>query len=212
VVVFSNGFEEGDFSAWTGTGNTPTIVESPTHHGMYAMEVNANNEYARIAIADLNTLYFNCYFRLNTVPAGGEYINLLDITSNAWQPVSYIQIIYNAIGYGYQNPGGAGGGWHPVSWNTGQWYNVEMKQHRDDAEGEYRLYFEGAEVITATELDTSGIPEGFFCMFGDHSLGGVAYTLQLDCINIDTAYVGLESNLVPRMMNHYRRINKIIRG
>ncbi|MEM2995645.1 MAG: hypothetical protein QXI91_06520, partial [Candidatus Bathyarchaeia archaeon] len=36
ATIFSDGFESGDFSAWTGTVGSPTIVSSPTHHGAYA--------------------------------------------------------------------------------------------------------------------------------------------------------------------------------
>ena len=46
TFIFSDGFESGDFSAWTGTDPTPEVQDTVKHCGTYSMRVDAGNEYA----------------------------------------------------------------------------------------------------------------------------------------------------------------------
>jgi hypothetical protein len=211
MVVFSNGFEEGDFSAWSGTDGTPTIVESPTHHGRYAMKLNAIPEYARIAVPDNDTLHVKCSFRLTEIPTAEDPLGLLDVGSAFWAIISYVQVIDDAIGYACQFPGR--GDWIPVEWQINQWYTFELKSYRHATEGELRFWFDGVDVSSWTDLDTSGIPDdGYYVMFGSRGAPEATYTTYIDCCAVDNAFIGIEEYVMPSMMNHYRRINKIIRG
>jgi hypothetical protein len=210
MVVFEDGFESGDFSAWTGTNGTPTIVESPTHHGRYAMKINAVNEYARIAVADNDTLHVRCSFYLTEIPGFGESITLLDISSTWWGPISYVQVIDDAIGYACQFPGR--GDWIPVEWHVGQWYTFEFMSYRHAVNGELHFWFEGVEVSSWVDIDTSGIPVGYYVMFGSRGVPAATYVHYFDCCAVDNAYIGIEEYVMPSMAHHYRRINKVIRG
>ena len=210
MAVFSDGFESNDFTAWTGTGGTPTIQNAHTHHGHYAMEINLAVEYARIAVADNDTFHARTYFRLDDVPETGEMINLLTVTSTAWNDIVFVQILDNEFGFVRMYPDG--GDLVAMNWATGVWYCAEIKAYRNDGAGEYRLYLDGVNVLSATGLDSSGIPAGWFCRFGNYNPGGENYTFQMDCCATDNAYIGLETFPMPVVAHHYRTINKVVRG
>jgi len=61
----------GDFSAWTGTAGTPTVVGVPVHHGSNAAEFNANGERIWKTFANQNVVYARVYFRTTTLQTGG---------------------------------------------------------------------------------------------------------------------------------------------
>src|SRR3989337_2094782 len=42
TVIFSDGFESGDFSAWTGTVGGPTVSNVQAHHGTYSCRASGS--------------------------------------------------------------------------------------------------------------------------------------------------------------------------
>lgn len=191
MVVFSDGFEAGDFSAWTGTNGAPTVQHTHVFAGTHAMQVTADNEYARIAVADCDTLYMRTMFRLNAVPAGADYLNIVRITSNVWNEILMIQVMDGLLMFisGYP-PGGDS---VAVDWQTGVWYSVKAKLVRNNGAGEYRVWLNNVEVMNSTGLDSSAMPVGFYCMVGNYSLVGGHYTLQHDNVVVDTADIDEEA-------------------
>ncbi len=85
-VIFSDGFESGDFSNWTGDGNTepevPTIVTDPVYAGTYAAAVvgtstaggsGIGRKYKSFAgIAVTETVTFSYYLKLGAAAAGNR--------------------------------------------------------------------------------------------------------------------------------------------
>ena len=65
--IFSDGFESGNFSAWTGTNGSPSIVKSPVHHGSYAAQANAAYEYWYKTFSGQTVVYVRFYFRLSAI-------------------------------------------------------------------------------------------------------------------------------------------------
>ena len=185
MVVFEDGFESGDFTAWTGTNGSPTVQNTVKYYGIYAMQVTAQNEYARAAVADSDTLYFRTLFRMESLPTGAEYLNIMRVTSNVWNEVLMIQVRDGVLGYVSGYP--PGGGNVAVAWVVDTWYSIKAKFIRNNGAGEYRVYLDGVEVIADAGLDTSGIPAGHYCMVGNYSLVGGVFTVQHDCVVIDTA-------------------------
>ena len=75
---FNNGFEEGDFSAWTSTAGAPAVVASDANEGTYAMEVDTTSEMANQDIGGFtDNVYLRYYFKINSLPdANGETIRI----------------------------------------------------------------------------------------------------------------------------------------
>lgn len=86
-IVFSDGFESGDFSNWTGDGNAepevPTIVTDPVYAGTYAAAVSGTNtggtasaigrKYKTFTAVDASeTLTFSFYLKLGAAATGNR--------------------------------------------------------------------------------------------------------------------------------------------
>jgi len=98
-IVFSDGFESGDFSNWTGDGNTepevPTIVTDPVYAGTYAASVvgtstggstGIGRKYKSFApVATTETLTFSFYMKLGAASANNrQFAELRSYTADTW--------------------------------------------------------------------------------------------------------------------------------
>ena len=76
TTIFSDGFESGDFSAWTGVTGTPSVQNTIKHTGTYAMlaDVDAggweDNAYKDFTAASVTFTRFYC--RFSAVPISGD--------------------------------------------------------------------------------------------------------------------------------------------
>jgi len=85
-IVFSDGFESGDFSNWTGDGNSepevPTIVNTPVYAGSNAAAITGTNtgggtgigrKYKTFTgVATTETLTFSFYLKLGAAATGNR--------------------------------------------------------------------------------------------------------------------------------------------
>jgi hypothetical protein len=55
--IFADGFESGDFSAWTGTSGSPTVQNTTKHHGTYGCTFDAP-ECAYKTFSVMQIVYF----------------------------------------------------------------------------------------------------------------------------------------------------------
>lgn len=76
--IFSNGFEEGDFSAWTGTGGAPAVVSSWVHCGSYACECGPN-ENVYYDFTPMSEAYARFYFNFTTAPGASGQLEVADL-------------------------------------------------------------------------------------------------------------------------------------
>lgn len=99
-IVFSDGFESGDFSNWTGdTTNTepeiPTVVTTPVYAGTYAAAVGGTNtgggtglnrKYKSFTgIATTETITFSYYLKLGAAAAGNrQYMEVRSYTNDTF--------------------------------------------------------------------------------------------------------------------------------
>ena len=84
-VIFTDGFESGNFNAWTGTSGTPTVQTTTVKTGTYSMQASlsgGNEKFAYEQFADQTTLYAATWVRWSTLPADGQTLDLFKI--NRW--------------------------------------------------------------------------------------------------------------------------------
>ena len=172
TTIFSDGFESGDFSAWTSQftdpGNTIEVIAAAAHSGSYGLHA-INNGSADVATTkkvfanNYTTLYERVYVYMLNIPTEEDgYIRFFDLRHDSVQDFgcglmrdvsgNYEWFIHypSESGYeGYDNSLSAA--FIPSS---GTWYCLEIKAVVSDTVGEARLYVNGVEVITATGLDT----------------------------------------------------------
>ncbi len=133
-IVFSDGFESGDFSNWTGDGNTepevPTIVTDPVYAGTYAAAVGGTNtgggtgigrKYKSFtAIAVTETVTFSYYLKLSAAAAGNRQWAEVRSYSNDTFGATLDQLVAVGAYNGATNVLDANNGVSTLS-NTGKW-------------------------------------------------------------------------------------------
>ena len=196
-AIFSNGFEEGDFSAWSGTSGSPTIVGSPVHHGSYAAACDVPYEYVHRSFTAQTTVFIRYYFQLNaTPPLDGNRTRLLELRGGG---VKIARVYIQRYGtedrlclYRYYPSTSLQNAAYAFEADT--WYCLEVKFAKDASAGEYRVWLDGSELLTMTGLDTSAANDADLAYIGRiGSSDSYTCTLFLDCVVIDSSYIGPES-------------------
>jgi hypothetical protein len=190
--IFSDGFESGNFSAWTGTNGSPSIVTSPVHHGSYAAQADAQYEYWYKTFNGQNTVYVRFYFRLSAriyfemfyIYAGSNSIGTLMILSNG------------NIRYRYKN--GASDAYLP-SWDgyaanlqTNTWYCIEIKHTISGTNGEIQMWLNGNSIASASGKDTDNYGNINQILMGRYYGSGTC-TVTFDCVVVADTYIGPEA-------------------
>jgi len=204
TIIFQSGFETGDFSEWSGTVGSPSIVTLPVHHGNYAMQASGGgytDSYAYKNIeAGYTTIYTRAYVRWPTNPTIGNALDCIVCLKG--------QYIWLAAG-GIQNDGGtikwrltyrnAGANYYVLADSpnptTDTWYCVEVKCTLSSTAGEARLYVDGTEIIAVTGLNNAEEAYIRHVRVGQYAWTVYplfTYTVYVDCVVVADTYIGPE--------------------
>jgi hypothetical protein len=206
TTIFSDGFESGDFSAWTSidlSGGTATVQNIIKHHGTYAgkwelgTSTSAWVDVKKVFAASYSTTYMRIYYYFsNSIPDANALVWILrsQKAGVAWVSGVYIKNVSGELRWGVMNI--AGGVSYDsttrVALNT--WYCVELKTVVSTSAGELRLYIDGTEILTQTGLNTGSdlidaIVVGSTKENWSTAQGFVGYT---DCVVVADTYIGPE--------------------
>lgn len=203
MVIFSDGFESGDLSAWTGTvqnGATIAASNALAHTGSWSAVtagLQGAGEYALVTktVSSASELYMRWYCRFNTTVPTGAYVALgLFWTGSAYTGVFLLDKANNK--WGAYNVHTSTFYWEAgtSTINADTWYCLELRCVRHATTGILQTWVDGVAKINQSGLDT-----------GDNNLtrgdiGGYLYgamaaerIINVDCAVIDNAYVGPES-------------------
>jgi hypothetical protein len=209
--IFSDGFEGGSFSSWTGSNvwvnDAITISATNSHLGTYAAQADLASSGGRSSYYYVNlphsysTLYYRVYFKISSVATGvndafsgdGRYVSCLALQNNA----NYVALagLYRTNGTVQWYVQYRSGGVWKTSFSAAPkptanvWCSIELKQVTDGAIGEERLYINGAEIITVTGLANNdrGNPNQAL-VFGDH-VNSKSLTAWIDDPAVSTSYL-----------------------
>jgi PKD repeat protein len=200
---FSDGFESNDFSKWTSTGGTPTVIASPVHCGSYAMQSDITGDYARKRLTtDPNLSHHRLYVYFTDLPdSNGEDIRFMRITNNP--SGSYIF----TLGIIYRSTSGK------VDWyistreasteattyytpstalQTGRWYCVEvmcdMSSSDGTTDGNYELWIDGSSIIKRNNKDTDYTNIGYLYVGSINN--DESKNVYIDCVVAANSYIG----------------------
>jgi len=210
---FNNGFEEGNFSAWTGTyvdtGNTLEVIAAAQHHGNYGAHsiltafTNLALCYKQLASA-YSTVFAHLYIKFNTAfnLGSGYYVtyNRLNYGDNEiasigirndggtykWQ----LRYLSSGTTYSYQVLES------PLP-TTGVWYCIELKVVVHASAGEARFYLDGTEKLTATGLDDDNYGNVSRIWAGQNVPAGAfgSHDIYYDCVVVGDVYIGPEEEV-----------------
>jgi len=212
TTFFSDGFESGDFSQWTGTSNGNngliSIVTSPVHHGTYAAKsyLAANNDawatcYKTFATS-YSVLYARAYILFDALPANGQHrqISPCIMDVNAQYHLSSVFLFNDNGNYKWElryktnsvNENIAYSAAETI--NANQWYCIEAYfKGANDGTGEVKLWVDGVLKISVTGLNNGNVLARSVWMGGwQNGTGKPAVNIYIDCVVVADAYIGLE--------------------
>jgi len=209
--IFSDGFETGNFNAWTGTSGTPSIITDPVHHGTYAMMCNAV-EYAYKTLASSQPfIYHRCYVRTNTVPASGEYVDVM------WGRATSTTIFGASVGYSggvkwrlcYRNGATWTNYWTSIPAVVNTWYCVEIYWKLGASDGQVQMWIDGELAADLKDLDTDNYGNCTAVRNGVLSEGFAgAFEVVEDCVVVADAYIG-EEGAPPEGQPYISRVQQV---
>lgn len=218
--VFQDGFETGDFSAWTGrsasNGNLTqiSIVTSPVHHGTYAcssyLAASGNYKYTyKLFSQSYSAMCARGYVQWANLPTNtgeaegclwlsngtdfvGKQIVSARIVKNSTGQTNWGMMYMSGGSFNINNPSS------PVQ--TGVWYSVEIRSVVSATVGEARLLINDVEVATATGFDSTGNGLIGYVAIGVYAgaANPNAFTVYHDCVVADPSAIGQEvTNTAP---------------
>jgi len=211
MAIFTNGFEEGDFSGWTsesesGAGVTNAVAANFVHHGSWSYEIqglNAANEWGivqKTLALTYDELYMRAYVRFNDLPASNGFC-LVGPTFRCAGPLNLCQpgVFKDAGGRKWMFrlfTGGSEVNYYAGDYeaiNSDQWYCLESYVLRDNVNGLGKLWVD--EVL---KVDAAGLTMGLAdistaCLEGYISANEASPCVFIqDCAEVSESYIGPE--------------------
>jgi len=189
--LFSDGFESGDFSAWTGTSGSPSITTDPVHHGTYAMQVDAAYEYVKKILSEQSIIYYRFYFRITALSS----MEIALVTTGS-STIGTLQILSGGnIRYTYRNGSSTeylpSYGGYAANLQTNTWYCLEIKHTIDGSNGEVQFWLDKTSCGSASGLDTDNYGNVTQVILGRYYGSGTC-TVTADCVVVADTYIGPE--------------------
>jgi hypothetical protein len=203
-LIFQDGFESGNFNAWTTTDgagtHTQTVETTNPHHGTYDAKftAGANSEgWAQKTIPNSPIIYFQQYIKLANLPTSGTrlYLGTIQNTNSNNNVDVFIENssgqyywgIYSSINGAIYNDRET----TPSNPQLGQYYCVESC--RDVTNSRSRLWVDGTLKVDVSRPN-SGNANGIY--------SGITWTtntatVYVDCIKIANSYIQPESSPPP---------------
>ncbi|MBN1244781.1 hypothetical protein JXA31_04230 [Candidatus Bathyarchaeota archaeon] len=213
--LFSDGFESGDFSAWTSTatsGSTLSVVGSPVHHGSYALQLSgldtASDEgYAYKQFTDSSEIYARAFYLWkDALPAAtGSYWCLTPRLSGQ-NGVTFLVIEpifdFNNSKWGIRY---RSGGAFVNSFETGTsstsadtWYCLEVHSVISADSGIAELWVDGVQKVSVSGINNTDRLSIRYVLSGCNYVvvnEGSARTILQDCVVVADAYIGPEEEI-----------------
>jgi hypothetical protein len=227
--IFSDGFESGSFSAWTGTtsgnGGAITVQGTTKHHGSYACRAYQGGVGAW-AVAYKNfgttyaTLYARAYVQFSGTPASGVRLDIFpclfegaaaahvlaepqlynDAGTLKWSLQYYTNAIENNYAYSTTPT---------ITANT--WYCIEVRFTAGSGSGQVGMWIDGTQRISVTGLTNNNynagrLEVGVFC--GAYNTGIYVYH---DCVVVADAYIGTEGGTLQTVTDSLSLADALLR-
>lgn len=207
--VFEDGFESGDFNAWSSTysstGEATTVKSEAGYNSVYGASFttsgNGGYEYAqaRKTIAGMSQLYARAYVKVvtNGIADSGDKLYFItfragsdNVLSAGWRQSGSVLRWHLLIrdGTGYS------GAYSDSAPSPDQWYCIEAYWLKDGANGKGTLWVNEAQVINVLGKDTNNYGDVKQVRFGNSEAYNVASTEVFgDNFVVADEYIGPES-------------------
>jgi hypothetical protein len=209
-TIFSDGFESGDFSAWTSTvvlsGCSTTVESANPHHGNYNQKSilagAAGAEFA-CAIKNIGTSHSHAFVRCYVKYANYSGLDAGEIIPcvGFWFSQSATNTARAGLGKDssgnvrwavrYYHAGSFYNAFGSSTPTTGVWYCVELEVQVGTS-GYVKFYVDGSLEISVTDIDNSARQFAYVHVGPNSVAGTAAATVYTDCVVVADAYIGPE--------------------
>ncbi len=212
AIIFNDGFESGNTSAWTGTtvttGETAAANSTIKHTGSYSLKCTTNGgggtENAYVSyVFDVTQaeLYLRSYVYIDTngIDAAGDSIDFMRVRVGTTLLAHFgMRMTSGVVRWWAQCRSGTSYidtyATSTAAPSTGQWYCIEGHWKNSSTAGGVELYVNGVSVLSTWTRDTDNYGNADRVMFGIAETSGVAASVTFsDCAFISTTYVGPET-------------------
>jgi hypothetical protein len=209
MVIFSDGFESNDFSAWTSqrtfAGGAIAISNTQAHHGTYSCKASFSSAigegWTRKTFAGAATVYGRWYVFVDRLPDtdnDGYGFGGFGGSSNDYCGYLYIFRIAGVYIWRLRYYDGGTGNWQDLAGvdalTLNTWYCVEIYSHAGDGTAAYKAYINGVEGCNVTgKTQTQNLE--WFEVGGIQEAGSSSSTVNVysDCVVVADAYIGPEA-------------------
>ena len=197
--IFSDGFESGNLTAWSGSLGSPTVQSSTVHSGAYALECSSSTgQYVYEDLSSADTLYLRVYVYFSSLPTSGNFLSFSEM-KHADNDNDIVVAVYNDSGTAewairhspWGLPPQAEAGTGPV---VGQWYAVELNSTLVGTTVNSELFVDGVSVLNNTWDGGSSNPF-VYVQTGGWNMSETL-TNYVDDVIVDSSYIGPATALV----------------
>ena len=212
TTLFEDGFESGDFSAWSGTSTAGGSIEVTTANpksGSYNARANITGTGTRKAYCyksgfDESIIHVRLYVQFHDAlpETTSDSITILYVRNKA-NTAGLFQ-----VGIGYSNSRWLGnyrkaGVW--TAWNNASytasldtWYCIEAAYYVHATEGYFKVWLDENLIYEDTNIDTSqngNAGEVRVGVYGSSLSGDPSHTVDIDCVVVADTYIGEEGGV-----------------
>lgn len=197
TTIFSDGFESGDTSAWTGVLGSPTVQSTTKHHGTYGLYCDARGEGVYKTFTEVTKVYGRAYVYITQW--GATVQGVLRLFRNTWD--SCCQAVIELTNHFWRlivnQPSETITSSVAASLST--WYCVQLAWQKSTAGGAEMWVHDdtGTELVHITcTVTTNNYPCTRFDVFNTDSAYGTPQAYY-DCAKIADAYIDPETAAPP---------------
>jgi fibronectin type 3 domain-containing protein len=207
-LLFSDGFESGDFSAWTLPSGTSIAITSQEHYaGVYAAHATSNGSTASYAYKSLTTaqsdLYYTLRFKIisKSSGAGGTSAYVQRFRSGTTGGTSIGGVLISSTNkLGYRNDAASTSNTNGPIVTLGVWHEVQTHLHIDTnlpgTNGHIEIWYDGAPVSALNATENFGTAPISRVYVGDSTPADV-YDVVLDDAAFNTSFIDTTDSQSP---------------
>lgn len=193
TVLFSDGFDSGDFSEWDGVVGSPTVQGTVKHHGSYAMSVDmaqANQYPFKLFTASAN-VFARFYWRVKNLPDLNQERLLIVLYDSGWNMKLFLGYLNDGGTYKWEMYGGTSSTYYTHTITADTWYCLEVEY--DANADEHNFYLDGNFVATNTDARTENVDRFAIGSIASGGWSSADSTAFFDCVVVADAYIGPEA-------------------
>jgi hypothetical protein len=198
ALLFSDGFESGDFSKWTSNSNL-AIQQQDIYAGLYAARQTSSGSGASYASKTLSStqtdLHYNLRFKIISKGATSAYLQRFRTSTNGAIGGVFLS---STNRLGVRNDVAASSNTMGPLVTLGVWHELQTRLFINGTSGQIEVWYDGEYVPSLSVMGNFGTNPIGRVQLGDSSTTNV-YNIALDEVGLNTSFIQVDDTLPPSM-------------